>query len=118
MLVADDNEATRTLIRALLRNDFVVETADDGNEAIAKLKSRQYAVILLDLLMPRADGYSVLDFIRSETPEQLGRTIVLTASVTAAEMSRAGAYEVGKVLAKPFDIDDLVAVTRALAAGS
>jgi CheY-like chemotaxis protein len=117
VLVADDNEATCTLITALLHREFIVETANDGMEAIAKLKSRPYAAILVDLLMPRADGYSVLDFLRSERPELMRRSIVLTASVMPREISRVREYDVFGMLAKPFDIDELAALTRQCATG-
>lgn len=113
VLVVDDNEATCTLIRALLHHDFVVETASNGLEAIARLKGRNYSAILLDLLMPHVDGYSVLDFLRDERPDLLARTIVVTASVTPREMKRVREYAVCDVMTKPFEIDLLhAAVTR------
>ncbi|MGN6183222.1 MAG: response regulator [Thermoanaerobaculia bacterium] len=86
VLLADDNEATCTLITAILQNEFLVETAHDGMEAIEKLKSRQYAAVLLDLLMPVTDGYAVLDFLSQDRPELLSRVLVVTASLGAREM--------------------------------
>lgn len=116
VLVADDNEATCTLITALLHHDFVIETAGDGMEAIARLRRRQYAAVLIDLLMPQADGYTVLDFLRAERPDLLPRTIVVTASLSWNEMQRVREYEVCDVIAKPFDIDVLHAVVKRCAA--
>ena len=116
VLVVDDNEATCTLITALLHRDFVVETANDGMSAIAKLKSRQYSAILLDLLMPRVDGYAVLDFLRAERPDFLDRTIVVTASLAAKEMQRVRKYEIREVMAKPFEVDVLQSLVRQCAA--
>lgn len=116
VLVADDNEATCTLIIALLHHDFVVETAGDGIEAIEKLKRRQYAAILVDLLMPQADGYAVLDFMRAERPDLLPRTVVITASLAAGEMQRVRQYQVCDVIAKPFEIDALHAIVTQCAA--
>jgi CheY-like chemotaxis protein len=107
VLVADDNEATCTLITALLRADFEVEVAHDGSSAIEKLKGRQYAAVILDLLMPRSDGYAVLDFLRDEQPAVLPRLIVVTASVLRREMERVNGYGVCTVLSKPFEIDVL-----------
>lgn len=107
VLVADDNEATCTLITALLRNDFEVDVARDGDSAIEKLKTRQYAAVILDLLMPRVDGYAVLDFLREQRPELLSRLIVVTASVSRREMERVNGYGVSNVLPKPFEIDVL-----------
>lgn len=112
VLIADDNEATCTLITALLRGEFVVEVANDGAEAIEKLRGRQYAAVLLDLLMPVADGYAVLDFLRAERPELLSRVIVLTASVGVRQIERVREYPVCRVIAKPFEVDALVNAVR------
>jgi CheY-like chemotaxis protein len=108
----DDNEATCTLVTALLQGDFLVETANDGNEAIEKLKSRQYAVILLDLFMPHADGYTVLDFLVAERPDVLKRVLVVTAALSPRDMQRLRAYDICAVIAKPFEVESLVAAVK------
>ena len=112
VLLADDNEGTRTLIRALLKPEFEVEVATDGQEAIERLKSRRYAAILLDLLMPVTDGFSVLDFLTAEHPELLTRVIVVTAVISERELARVRTYSAGALILKPFEIDVLVATVR------
>ena len=112
VLVADDNEATCTLLTALLHTDFVVETANDGHEAIEKLKSRQYAAILLDLLMPVADGYAVLDFLKSEAPHLLQRVVVVTAALSPRETQRVSTYKTCAVVRKPFEVEELQSIVR------
>lgn len=115
VLLADDNEATCTLITALLQRDFAVDIAKDGHDAIEKLKRRQYAVVLLDLLMPLADGYAVLDFLREQRPDMLPRVVILTAAISRREMQRVREYDVAGVIAKPFEVDQLYAKVRELA---
>jgi len=112
VLLVDDNEATCTLIIALLHNEFVVEIANDGQEAIEKLKSRQYAAILLDLLMPVVDGYAVLDYLQQHHPEILSRVIAVTASLSNREMKRLQGYAICGLIAKPFEVDVLQAAVR------
>jgi CheY-like chemotaxis protein len=112
VLLADDNEATCTLLTALLQGDFVIHVATDGREAIEKLKGRQYAAVLLDLLMPFVDGYDVLDYVRAERPELLSRTLVVTASLATREMQKLSTYEVAGVIAKPFEVDVLLHAVR------
>lgn len=112
MLLADDNEATCTLMTALLQGDFVVHVARDGGEAIERLKTSQYSVILLDLLMPVVDGYAVLDFLRAERPDLLEQVLVVTASLGAREMQRLGDYNVRRVIGKPFEVDVLYSAAR------
>ena len=115
VLLADDNEATRTLIQAVLKGSFTVDTATDGRETIEMLKSRPYAAVLLDLLMPTFDGYFVLDFIARERPEMLDRVLVVTASVTSREMQRVREYGINAVIAKPFDVEALLEAVKSCA---
>jgi CheY-like chemotaxis protein len=112
VLLADDNEATCTLIKALLQSEFVVDAASDGEEAIEKLKSRQYAAVLLDLLMPHADGYAVLDYLSAERPDLLPCVLVVTASLAPREMQRVRGYAIGGVISKPFEVDVLFSAVR------
>jgi CheY-like chemotaxis protein len=112
VLLADDNEATCTLIKAVLQGEFTVELASDGSETIEKLKSRQYAAVLLDLLMPTSDGYAVLEHVAQHRPELMSRILVVTASVMRREMQRLEKYPIHGVVAKPFDVDELLAAVR------
>jgi CheY-like chemotaxis protein len=106
-LLVDDNEATCTLMTALLHRDFRVETASDGLEAIERLRTNQYAVVLLDLRM-RHDGFSVLDFLQGNNPEMLKSVLVVTALLSKHEIDRANSYGICGIVAKPFDVDFLL----------
>ncbi len=112
VLVVDDNEETCTLVRALLRREFFVETAQEGAEAIEQLRTKSYAAVLLDLRMPNIDGFGVLDHLSVHRPEMMRRVIVLTASLSAGEVQRVGTYAVGALIAKPFDVDVLLSAVR------
>lgn len=118
VLVAEDNAATRSLINALLRKDFSVDTAGDGMEAIAKLECRQYAVIILDLLMPHLDGFAVLNFLTEKHPDLLRRVVVVTAALAPQEMDRVGDYDIFTLIAKPFEVEILLATVRHCAGGA
>jgi putative two-component system response regulator len=113
VLLADDNEATCTLLTALLQSDFIVHVARDGGEAIERLKTtQQYAAILLDLLMPVFDGYEVLDFLSDQRPDLLRQVIIVTAAVGAREMERVHRYDIRAVVPKPFEVDALHSAVR------
>jgi CheY-like chemotaxis protein len=112
VLLVDDNEATCTLVTALLHRDFQVESAADGLQAIEHLKSKTYATILLDLRMPHLDGYGVLDYLLAHDPAAIRSVIVLTASLAKKEMNRVANYEVWAVVAKPFDVEALLGVVK------
>ena len=112
VLLADDNEAICTLLTALLHRDFNVEAAFDGQETIKRLRTRRYAVVILDLRMPQADGFAVLDFLKEHQPAMLPRVLVVTAAVSAHELQRAASYGLCGVVTKPFEVETLLATVK------
>jgi CheY-like chemotaxis protein len=115
-LIVDDDEPIRVMLSAIVKqNGFTVDTARDGREAIEKLKSGSYNVILLDLMMPKVNGYDVLKHLREKNPELLRRTIVATA-VPERELQTKLTDPVYKVHSKPFELPQLLADIRLCAA--
>lgn len=112
ILLIDDNEPTCTLMTALLHKDFEVDVAGDGREAIEKLRTKTYAAILLDLLMPHLDGYGVLDHLDANNPEMLRRVLVVTAALTRGGLSRVQRYNVCAVISKPFEVETLLSAVK------
>ena len=108
VLLVDDNEATCTLITAVLSREFAVEVASDGNEALEKLRTRHYAAVLLDLRMPDPDGFAVLQFLQEHDPRLLRSVLVVTAALTPAEVARAKAFDIAGIVSKPFEIEALL----------
>jgi CheY-like chemotaxis protein len=114
ILVVDDDPTVRRVLTAALRQlSMRVDEAEDGRDAIRLLGENQYAVVLLDLLMPDVDGFGVLDAIdgRSATPP-----IVLV--VTGADRStvdRLDASRIHGVVRKPFDSIEIAHVVAACA---
>jgi CheY-like chemotaxis protein len=107
-LVVDDDEPIRNLLAKIVEHaGFEVETARDGAEAIGCIDADGYDVILLDLMMPRVDGYQVLEHLRDEHPDMVRCTIVATA-VPERDLRRQSISGVFKVHSKPFDIARLV----------
>jgi CheY-like chemotaxis protein len=112
VLVVDDNEATCTLVSALLQREFAVEVAVNGAEAIEKIQQVRYAAVLLDLRMPEVDGFGVLEFLAAERPDVLPKVLVVTAALSVPELDRVRKHPVAGVVAKPFDVDTLLAAVR------
>ena len=106
VLVVDDDVAIRILIARLLSRTFEVDSARDGAEAIEKLRENDYAVIILDLMMPRIDGVGVVHYLKEHAPEQLPRVIVVTAFGSSAQPRVAA--DISRFVAKPFDVDELM----------
>jgi DNA-binding response OmpR family regulator len=108
ILLVDDDEPIRVLITALCRRAGIeVHCAGDGQTAISMLRKRPYAAVLLDLLLPKVNGFEVLREVRSFAPALLSRTILITAASEATLRDFDGGGSL-VMLRKPFDIDDLM----------
>ena len=111
ILVIDDEEAARFGIRkALEREQYLVELAANGQEALQKIREFSSHVVISDINMPHMDGITLLkEMGRLEVPAPV---ILITAhgsESVAAQGLRAGAYD---YLAKPFEVDDLRKAVR------
>jgi len=116
VLIVDDNDATCTLMAAVLQRDFTSDVAADGLDALERLKTKQYAAILLDIRMPQLDGYGVLDYLKEHRPAALRRVLIVTAALSERELSRIEQYDVCGVVPKPFDVEVLLATVKQCAA--
>jgi len=116
-LVADDDPITRYLIANLLSaNGFAFDEAANGAEAVKCLKQNEYSIIFLDLLMPRIDGWGVLDFMRSRMKaEKIPRLFVIT-GVKDQSISAADRDVVAGVIYKPLNPDEVGKVIKQAAA--
>ena len=111
VLVVDDEPAIRALVAKIVdRAGYPVDTARDGAEAIEKLATERYAVMVLDLMMPNVDGYALIEHMK----QQGGRrpAIIVISAGDSASLRRLDGSVVHSILRKPFDIDvlgDLIA---------
>src|SRR5436309_4912486 len=111
-LIIDDDDPIRTMLSTIVRHQGLsVDTARDGIEAIENLDKDGYSVVLLDLMMPRVDGYAVLEHMRKHQPELLQRTILATA-VPQRDLDRNLQDPVYMIHTKPFDMQQLIADVR------
>ena len=103
ILLVEDEQATRELMRAQLAPDFEVRTAGNGEEALSSVRTRNFDVILLDMNLPGIDGIEVLRQLGEDSPP----TIVVSAdgnASTAVQAMREGAYD---YLVKPYSLEQL-----------
>lgn len=113
ILVVEDEVKVAALIQNSLESDgFTVETCHHGNEAFARATGREFAAIILDIMLPGSDGLSILRKLRA------GRTIVpvLLLSARGEVADRVNGLNQGAddYLAKPFSPTELVARVHAL----
>ena len=107
-LVVDDDDPIRAMLKNVVqRQDLDVDTARDGVEAIARIDEDGYSVILLDLMMPKIDGFGVLEHMELHHPEKLRCTIIASA-VPESEVLKKFRIPVYRIHAKPFDMKQLI----------
>ena len=112
ILVVDDNADLRTYISGLLRSSFVVETAEDGLEALKVLQRHPPELILCDVMMPRLGGFGLLRHLRADP--RLRTLPVILLSARAGEEASVEGLEAGAddYLTKPFSARELMARIR------
>jgi DNA-binding response OmpR family regulator len=116
ILIVDDNFWIRRLVVTVLRRrGFSCEEANDGIEAMEKIRADGYDGVILDLMMPRASGFEVIAFLEAEKPELLATTIVLTAD--SSRWSDPALGPVARVVQKPFDVNEFVALVDEITSG-
>jgi DNA-binding response OmpR family regulator len=110
-LIVEDDGAILTLVKIVLeREGFTVEGVKNGAAAIDLLASVAYDLLIVDLMLPEIGGEALLGYLEREQPRYLRRVVVTTAS--PRKMSCEFLQRVCRLLAKPFDIDELVLIAR------
>ena len=113
ILVADDDFAVReSLDRALRANGFDVQLANDGTDALAKIDAAPIDAVVLDVLMPRLDGFAVCRSLRAAG----SKVPILMLTAREGVPDRVAGLEAGAddYLVKPFALEELLARVRAL----
>ncbi|MFC0299401.1 response regulator transcription factor [Virgibacillus soli] len=112
ILVVDDEERIRRLLKMYLeREEFIIEEAENGRDALEMALQNDYDLILLDLMMPEMDGVEVCEELRKEKTTPV---IMLTAK--GEEANRVQGFEVGTddYIVKPFSPREVVLRVKAL----
>jgi CheY-like chemotaxis protein len=109
ILVIDDDLAIRVLLQAVLkRMKFDVELAEDGAVGLEKLKHDvSYDLILLDLMMPRVNGYEFIEQVSKNYPDQRQHIIVFTAAGKRG-VEKIPTNAVCNSILKPFDLEKFI----------
>lgn len=111
LLVEDEPDLLDSLARALREEGYAVDTAADGEDGLYKARSWEYDSVLLDVMLPKLDGWEVLRRLRAER-----RTPVLMLTARDHPADRVQGLDIGAddYVVKPFDLGELLARLRAL----
>jgi two-component system OmpR family response regulator len=112
LLVEDDVKLVRALERGLAREGYTVDVALNGDEALARARASQYDALILDVMLPGADGFSVCETLRRS--EGWMPVLMLTARADIGDRIRGLDAGADDYLVKPFDFGELLARLRAL----
>lgn len=112
LLIAEDEAKLRRIVKDYFeKRNFQVQGAEDGMEALELLKEREFDIVLLDVMMPRLDGFSVCRAIRREKDTPI---MFLTARVSEEDQLRGFQEKADDYITKPFSLPVLHAKVRAL----
>src|SRR5688572_14947793 len=111
LVVEDEPRLLRSLAKALREERYAVDTAETGDDGLFKAETYDYDAIVLDVMLPRLDGWGVLERLRKhkQTP-----VLMLTARDATTDRVRGLDLGADDYLPKPFDLGELLARLRAL----
>src|SRR4029077_8814052 len=113
ILVVEDEAALATAVMDALRDaDYVVEWAADGEEALAKVQSKRYDLVICDLRMPKLDGRAFYRSLSTAVPALSKRVVFVTGDVAGTDAEQFLNDGGGRWLAKPFRLGDLLQAVR------
>jgi two-component system alkaline phosphatase synthesis response regulator PhoP len=116
ILIADDETSIRQTVGRILDKDYVVLEATNGEEAVEIAKVQKPDLILMDLIMPKMDGYAACSQIKADEATRGIPVVILTA--VGNELNKKFATEMGAegYITKPFNIQELTDVMTPLLA--
>jgi two-component system alkaline phosphatase synthesis response regulator PhoP len=119
VLVVDDEPQVAWVLRFSLEHEgFRTYTASNGIEALEELQKHSPRVIVLDLMMPEMDGWTVLARIKKRPLDQRPRIVIVSALTGPEEKAKATALGADAFVPKPFDVEELIGVLGGLAKAS
>lgn len=117
VLVVDDDPSIRQLVGTIVRREKLpFDEAADGAEAIRLLEQNHYAVVVLDLMMPRVDGFGVIQHLVENPPPH--KPVVLVATAYADQnFKKVDPNIVAGVIRKPFEVSELGDIVKRCVTG-
>lgn len=105
ILIVDDSSMIRNYLERIFINDYNISMAVDGNDAVSKIEINpdKYNIILLDLVMPKSDGFFVLEYLSKYNIDI--PVIIISGDTSKESINKAFEYGVVDIIKKPFDSD-------------
>ena len=109
ILIAEDNAEIRALVSSILVEEgHKVSVAQNGQQGLEMLMEDPPDILVLDIMMPQMDGYSVLKELKSSGVKDQMKILILTAKTSESDWVRGYKLGADSYLTKPFDTDELI----------
>ncbi|MCX5697142.1 MAG: response regulator [Candidatus Omnitrophica bacterium] len=108
LVVDDERDVVETLESRLLKEGYAVATAYDGEEALAKVKADDPDIILLDLALPKLNGFEVLKRVRELYTDKWRPVIIISAQNELNSIKKGYSLEADHYLTKPCTIENIL----------
>lgn len=110
LVVDDEKDVVETLGKRLVREGYEVVSAFSGEEALGRIKETNPDIVLLDLMLPKMNGFEVLKEIREKHIDKWRPVIIISAKTDFEALKKCYALEADQYLTKPCSIDDILRV--------
>ncbi len=109
ILIAEDDEVNRAILKEMLKDDYEVIEAEDGEKAVSLIKSERdrLNLVLADIHMPLMNGFGVIEFIHDQGLAEKIPVIITTADQSADVLLSGKRYQVADIVYKPFKAKDI-----------
>lgn len=114
LIVNDEQNIVISLEFLMKREGYEVSIANDGEEAVACIRSEQPDLVLLDVMMPKKSGFEVCQEIKSDPVLKAVRILMLTAKGRDTEVAKGLAMGADAYMTKPFSTKELVEKVRVM----
>jgi response regulator RpfG family c-di-GMP phosphodiesterase len=112
ILIVDDNATNVDILRRLLRKDYELAVAGNGEECLAIVPTFKPQLVLLDIMMPGMDGYEACRRIKFSAIGDFVQVILVSGKGSAAERIKGYEFQADDYIVKPFDHDELLSKVR------
>jgi DNA-binding response OmpR family regulator len=113
ILIVEDDADVRALFAARIKMEgWTHSFAENGEECIIKIKEKQPDLILLDVMMPKIDGYNTCFMIKENEKYSHIPILMITAKTEPYEQAKGKMVGADEYICKPFDINDIIATIK------
>lgn len=114
ILIVEDNELNMKLFFDILKyQNYEPDKAFDGLEAYEKIKNNKYDLIVLDIQLPKLDGFSLVEKLKKENVK-LPNILITSAHAMDSDKQKAGELEINNYITKPIDINNFLKMVKSL----